>query len=100
MRCPMHLFRLGVVLTAMALPLVAETQPTPVPGPGEPVEPMIIEVVQLTYARSAELAHTLSLIAPPGVRVAPYNPTNSLVIRGPRASVEQLIDIIKAKDRD
>jgi type II secretory pathway component GspD/PulD (secretin) len=96
----MHLFRLGVVLTAMALPLVAEAQPTPFPGPHEPVEAMIIEVVPLTYARAAELAYTLSLIAPPGVRIAPYTPTNSLIIRGPRTSVEQLIDLIKPTHRD
>jgi type II secretory pathway component GspD/PulD (secretin) len=61
---------------------------------------MIIEVVPLTYARAAELAYALSLIAPPGVRIAPYNPTNSLIIRGPRTSVEQLIDLIKPTYRD
>jgi len=98
----MHLFKLAVILTGFAAPLVAEAQPTPVPGAREPepVEATIIEVVPLTYARAGELAYTLSLVAPARVRIVPYYPTNSVIISGPRTSVEQLIDIIKPSKRD
>jgi Bacterial type II/III secretion system short domain len=61
---------------------------------------MIIKVVPLTYARAGELGYTLSLIAQPPLRIVPYYPTNSLVISGPPAAVEQLIDIIKPSPRD
>jgi type II secretory pathway component GspD/PulD (secretin) len=61
---------------------------------------MIIKVVPLAYARAGELAYTLSLVAPPPLRIVPYYPTNSLVISGPPAAVEQLIDIIKPSPRD
>jgi type II secretory pathway component GspD/PulD (secretin) len=96
----MHLFRLAVILTGFVMPLVTEAQPTPLPGASEPVEATVIEVVPLTYARAGELAYTLSLVAPPRVRIVPYYPTNSLIISGPRTSVEQLIDIIKPSKRD
>jgi type II secretory pathway component GspD/PulD (secretin) len=96
----MHVFRLAVILTGFAMPLVAEAQPTPLPGVREPVEATVIEVVPLTYARAGELAYTLSLIGLPRVRIVPYKPTNSLIISGPRTSVEQLIDIIKPSKHD
>jgi len=96
----MHLFGLAVVLTALAVPLVAGAQPTTPSGAREPVEAMIIEVVPLTYARAGELAYTLSLVAPPRVRIVPYNPTNSLIISGPRTFVEELINIIKPANPD
>jgi len=63
-------------------------------------EAMAIEVVQLRYARAGEVAQTLSWIAPPGVRIVPYHPTNSLVISGPPASVEKLIDVIKPSSQN
>jgi type II secretory pathway component GspD/PulD (secretin) len=96
----MHLFRLAVILAALAAPVVVAGQPTPPSGAHEPVEAMIIKVVPLTYARAGELAYTLSLIAPPRVRIVPYYPTNSLIISGPPAAVEQLVDIIKPSARD
>src|SRR5712692_4532276 len=37
-----------------------------------------IEVVPLNYARAEEVAETLSWIIPPGVRIVPYYPTNSI----------------------
>jgi hypothetical protein len=46
---------------------------------------MVIKVVPLTYARAGEVAYTLSLVAPPRVRIVPYYPTNTLVISGPLA---------------
>jgi type II secretory pathway component GspD/PulD (secretin) len=63
-------------------------------------EAMTVKVVPLTYARAGELAYTLSWVAPPGVRIVPYYPTNSLIISGPPAAVEELIDIIKPSARD
>jgi type II secretory pathway component GspD/PulD (secretin) len=96
----MHLFGLAVILTAFAFPLVAGAQTTPPAGPCEPVDAMIIKVVPLTYARTGELAYTLSIVTPPRVRIVPYHPTNSLIISGPPAAVEQLIDIIKPSVRD
>jgi type II secretory pathway component GspD/PulD (secretin) len=54
-----------------------------------------IEVVPLTYARADELAYILSMVAPPWVRIVPYYATNSLIISGDPAAVEQLVDIIK-----
>jgi hypothetical protein len=70
----MRLFGLAVILTAVATPLVAAGQPTTQPGACEPTEAMIIKVMPLTYARSGELAHTLSWIAPPRVRIVPHYP--------------------------
>jgi type II secretory pathway component GspD/PulD (secretin) len=96
----MHLLRLAVILAALAAPVCVAGQPTTPPGAREPVEAMIITVVPLTYARAGELAYTLSLVAPPWVRIVPYYPTNSLIISGPPAAVEQLIDIIKPSPRD
>ena len=96
----MRRIELAVGLTAFAMLLVAEAQATPPTGPCEPVDAMIIKVVPLTYARAGELAYTLSLVAQPPLRIVPYYPTNSLVISGPPAAVEQLIDIIKPSPRD
>jgi type II secretory pathway component GspD/PulD (secretin) len=61
---------------------------------------MVIKVVPLPYARAGEVAYTLSLVAPPRVRIVPYYPTNTLVISGPLAEVEQLIDVIKPSTHD
>jgi len=61
---------------------------------------MITEVIPLTHAHAGELAYTLSLVGLPRVRIVPYYPTNSLIITGPRTSVEQLINIIKPSERD
>ena len=58
-------------------------------------EAMTIKVVPLTYARAGELAYTLSRVAPPWVRIVPYYPTNSLIISGPPAAVEELLNIVK-----
>ena len=75
----MHLFRLAAILTGIVMPLVAESQPTALPGTREPVEATIIEVVPLTYARAGELAYTLSLVAPARVRIVPYYPNRGAV---------------------
>jgi hypothetical protein len=65
--------------------LLAPGQSTTLPGVCEPIEAMVIKVVPLTYARAGEVAYTLSLVAPPRVRIVPYYPTNTLVISGPLA---------------
>jgi general secretion pathway protein D len=64
---------------------------TPPPGP----EAVTVKLVTLEYALAGEVAYTLRWVAPPGVRIVPYYPTNSLIISGPPAAVEKLIDIIK-----
>jgi len=55
----------------------------------------VIEVVPLQYAKAEEVADTLAWIAPPGVRIVPYLPTNSLIISGDAEAVKQLIDTLK-----
>ena len=44
---------------------------------------------------SRTLAYTLSMVAPPWVRIVPYYAGNSLIISGPAAAVEELLDIIR-----
>jgi type II secretory pathway component GspD/PulD (secretin) len=96
-----HLMGLAIILIEVAAPLdVAHAQPTILSAVQEPGDAMVIEVVPLTYSRAGELAYTLSLVAPTRVRIVPYYPTNSLIISGPRTSVEQLINIIKPPKRD
>ena len=45
----------------------------------------------------AEVAYTLSWITPPGVRVIPYAPTNSLLIVGNPAAVERFLIVLGRK---
>lgn len=47
-------------------------------------------VIHLDYADAEEVAALLSEIVPPGVRVVPYYPTNSLIVSGDRALIEDL----------
>jgi general secretion pathway protein D len=63
-------------------------------------EAIAVKVVPLRYARADELAYTLFWIAPPGVRVVPYYPTNSLILSGPPAAVEELINVIRPSAQD
>jgi general secretion pathway protein D len=58
-------------------------------------EAFTVRVVPLNYARAGELAYTLSRVAPPSVRIVPYYPTNSLIISGHPAAVEELVNVIK-----
>jgi general secretion pathway protein D len=53
-----------------------------------------IRIVPLSYARAEEVAQTLAWIAPPGVRVVPYRPTNSVIIGGMLSAVEELVGAI------
>ena len=56
-----------------------------------------LEVVPLDYAEAGELAYTLSQLAPEGVRIVPYYPTNSLILYGNPQAVKALIQTIKGK---
>jgi general secretion pathway protein D len=58
-------------------------------------EAVTVKLVTLNHALAGEVAYTLGWIAPPGVRIVPYYPTNSIIISGPPAAVEKLIDVIK-----
>lgn len=53
-----------------------------------------VKVVPLSYARAEDVAYTLAWIAPPGVRIVPYLPTNSVIIAGIPAAVEELAGVI------
>jgi hypothetical protein len=66
-----------------------------VPADRAAAEGFTIKVVPLTYAHVGELAYTLSRIAPPSIRIAPHYPTNSLIISGHPAAVEELIGTVK-----
>ena len=56
---------------------------------------VVVRVIRLTYVEAEDVALTLSWAAPPGVRIAPFYPTNSIVISGPEAAVEQMVDVIR-----
>ncbi len=60
----------------------------------------VVEVVPLQYAKVEEVADTLTWIAPPGVRIAPYSPTNSLIISGDPQAVAQVIAILKEPKKE
>ncbi len=53
-------------------------------------------VIKLQYAAAEELAPVLAAVAPPGVRIIAYPPTNSLIISGNSAIIGKL----KAKDAE
>lgn len=57
----------------------------------------IVRVVPLTYADAGDVASTLAWVAPPGVRIAPYFPTNSVVIAGHAAGVQEMINAIRQR---
>jgi type II secretory pathway component GspD/PulD (secretin) len=67
----------------------------PAHEPGRPE--FIVRVVPLTYADAGDVAATLAWVAPPGVRIAPYFPTNSVVIAGHVAGVEEMINAIRQR---
>lgn len=54
------------------------------------VEDWAMTVIELDYANAEEVAALLAEIVPPGIRVVPYYQTNSLIISGERALVEEL----------
>ena len=56
-----------------------------------------LEVLPLNYARAEEVAATLLELAPPGVRIAPYPPTNSLFIAGDPEAVQEILDLLRGE---
>src|SRR5690606_30258661 len=54
------------------------------------VEDWAMTVIELDYANAEEVAALLAEIVPPGIRVAPYYQTNSIIISGERALLEEL----------
>lgn len=58
-----------------------------------------IEVVPLRYAKAEEVAYTLSWVAPYGVRVVPYFPTNSLILSGDPHAVEAVLRILRGEEK-
>ncbi len=69
------------------------------PEVADPREPRIA-VVPLQYARAEELADTLAAIAPAGLRIVPYRPTNSLLIAGEAQAVAELIKLLSPKEKE
>lgn len=65
-----------------------------VPAPDIARPELVVRVIPLRYADAVDVASTLSWVAPPGVRVAPYRPTNSVVIAGHAAGVEEMLGAI------
>src|SRR5262249_15472160 len=57
----------------------------------------VVKLISLKYANAGEVAFTLSRVAPPGVRIVPFYPTNSIVISGHAAAVDQMVDIIQRR---
>jgi type II secretory pathway component GspD/PulD (secretin) len=58
---------------------------------------VVMRVVRLTYVDAEEVAWTLSWAAPRGVRIVPLQATNSVVISGPEALVDQMVDVIRRR---
>jgi general secretion pathway protein D len=67
-----------------------------VPAPA-PAEDTVVQVIPLQHAVAHEVASTLAWVAPAGVRIAPYSAANAVVISGPGAAVEALVDIIRGR---
>lgn len=89
---------LSVALAVTAAP-VAATAGAAVARPGPDDVPacagdFVVRMVRLAYADAEELALTLGWVAPPGIRIAPYRPTNSLLISGPAADVDRMLDLL------
>jgi general secretion pathway protein D len=71
-------------------------------APQRPAVPAatVIEVVPLQYANAQEVAATLRGITPPDVRIAPYSPTNSLLIAGDPRAVAQVVAALRGAKED
>lgn len=70
-----------------------------VPGEQAALRETRIEVVPLHYAKAEEVAYALSWVAPYGVRVVPYLPTNSLILAGDPDAIEALLRVLRGKEK-
>lgn len=68
-----------------------------VPAPEVADAELVVRVIRLTYVDAGAVAFTLGWVAPPGVRVVPFYPTNSVVIAGHAAGVEQMLGILRSR---
>ena len=58
---------------------------------------VVVRAVRLSYVDAEDVAWTLSWVAPPGVGIVPFHPTNSVVISGPEDAVERIVDVIRQR---
>jgi general secretion pathway protein D len=91
----LELLRSALALHGYAL--VARAEGTWIMPADETDGRLVVRVVPLDYARAREVAFTLAWVAPPGVRIAPYVPTNSVVITGPARVVEQFEELLRRR---
>ncbi|HEX7000039.1 MAG TPA: secretin N-terminal domain-containing protein [Gammaproteobacteria bacterium] len=70
-----------IVLALSCSPLVSLAQAPAEEPPAEGDRPAV-EVIKLAYAEAEEVAALLAQVAPAGVTVVPYPPTNSIIIAG------------------
>ena len=85
----MRIRTIGMITACLALSLsyaAAQEQG----GEASTVEDWSVTVIHLDYADAEEVAALLSEIVPPGITVVPYYQTNSLIISGERALIEEL----------
>ena len=58
-------------------------------------DPIVIQVIQLDHANAENLASVLAPLFPKEVQIIAYSPTNSLIIKGKKSLVKELVKIIK-----
>jgi type II secretory pathway component GspD/PulD (secretin) len=58
-------------------------------------DPLVIQIIQLEYAKAEELAAVLTPFLSPEGRIVAYNRTNSLIIKDRAYHVNKLVEIIK-----
>jgi len=85
------------VLAVHGYGLVARPEGTWIVAAQPATAKMVVREVRLTYVDAQDIAWTLSWAAPPGVRIVPFHPTNSVVISGPEDAVERMVDIIRRR---
>ncbi len=72
------------------LAMSAHAQPADL-SEGPVAEDFAVAVIELGYANAEEVAALLAEILPPGVTVAPYYATNSLIFSGRREAMRALL---------
>jgi type II secretory pathway component GspD/PulD (secretin) len=85
------------VLAVHGYGLVARPEGTWIVAAQPATTKVVVREVRLTYVDAEDVAWTLSWAAPPGVRIVPFHPTNSVVISGPEDAVERMVDVIRRR---